>query len=96
VNPGPELLKAESLTAGYGRFDILHDVSLTVHVNEIVSIIGPNGAGKSTAFKTVVGFLTPRVGRVSSTARRSPASARTACCGEGWPTCRRAASSSRR
>ncbi|PYM21043.1 MAG: ABC transporter ATP-binding protein [Candidatus Rokuibacteriota bacterium] len=55
---------AEHLTAGYGRFDILHDVSLTVHVNEIVSIIGPNGAGKSTAFKTVVGFLAPRTGRV--------------------------------
>jgi len=64
VRPGPELLKAEGLTAGYGRFDILHDVSLTVRVNEIVSIIGPNGAGKSTAFKTVVGFLTPRTGRV--------------------------------
>jgi len=60
----PELLQAEALTAGYGRFDILHDVSLTVRVNEIVSIIGPNGAGKSTAFKTVVGFLTPRAGRV--------------------------------
>jgi len=29
-----------------------------------VSIIGPNGAGKSTAFKTIVGFLTPRAGRV--------------------------------
>ena len=58
------LLMAEHLTAGYGRFDILHDVSLTVHVNEIVSIIGPNGAGKSTAFKTVVGFLAPRTGRV--------------------------------
>jgi ABC-type branched-subunit amino acid transport system ATPase component len=71
VSPGsgfpsspPELLKAERVTAGYGRFDILHDVSLTVRVNEIVSIIGPNGAGKSTAFKTVVGFLTPRAGRV--------------------------------
>jgi branched-chain amino acid transport system ATP-binding protein len=59
-----KLLVAESLTAGYGRMDILHDVSLTVDVNEIVSIIGPNGAGKSTAFKTIVGFLRPRVGRV--------------------------------
>jgi ABC-type branched-subunit amino acid transport system ATPase component len=58
------LLRAEGLTAGYGRFDILHDVGLTVNVNEIVSIIGPNGAGKSTAFKTIVGFLTPRTGRV--------------------------------
>ena len=61
---GAPLLVAESLTAGYGRIDILHDVSLTVGVNEIVSIIGPNGAGKSTAFKTIVGFLTPRAGRV--------------------------------
>ena len=64
MTPGPELLKAEGLTAGYGRFDILHDVSLSVRVNEIVSIIGPNGAGKSTAFKTVVGFLHTRKGRV--------------------------------
>jgi len=61
---GATLLAAESLTAGYGRMDILHDLSLTVDVNEIVSIIGPNGAGKSTAFKTIVGFLRPRAGRV--------------------------------
>ena len=61
---GAPLLVAESLTAGYGRIDILHDVSLTVAVNEIVSVIGPNGAGKSTAFKTIVGFVTPRAGRV--------------------------------
>jgi ABC-type branched-subunit amino acid transport system ATPase component len=61
---GVTLLAAESLTAGYGRMDILHDLSLTVDVNEIVSIIGPNGAGKSTAFKTIVGFLRPRAGRV--------------------------------
>ena len=58
------LLLAEHLTAGYGRIDILHDVSLAVRPGEIVSVIGPNGAGKSTAFKTVVGFLRPRTGRV--------------------------------
>ena len=58
------LLVAEGLTAGYGRLDILHDVSLAVRPGEIVSVIGPNGAGKSTAFKTIVGFLTPRSGRV--------------------------------
>jgi ABC-type branched-subunit amino acid transport system ATPase component len=58
------LLVADGLTAGYGRMDILHGVSLTVGVHEIVSIIGPNGAGKSTTFKTIVGFLAPRAGRV--------------------------------
>jgi ABC-type branched-subunit amino acid transport system ATPase component len=61
---GAPLLVAESLTAGYGRMDVLHGVSLSVAHNEIVSVIGPNGAGKSTAFKTIVGFLTPRAGRV--------------------------------
>jgi branched-chain amino acid transport system ATP-binding protein len=58
------LLSAESITAGYGRIDILHDVSLHVKPGEIVSIIGPNGAGKSTAFKAIVGFITPRQGRI--------------------------------
>jgi branched-chain amino acid transport system ATP-binding protein len=61
---GAPLLVAEAITAGYGRLDILHGVSLTVDANEIVSIIGPNGAGKSTAFKTIVGLLAPRTGRV--------------------------------
>ena len=64
MSPEVPLLVAQGLTAGYGRIDILHEVSLTVGVHEIVSIIGPNGAGKSTAFKTIVGFLTPRAGRV--------------------------------
>jgi ABC-type branched-subunit amino acid transport system ATPase component len=58
------LLVAHALTAGYGKIDILHDVSLEVRAGEIVSIIGPNGAGKSTAFKTIVGFLRPRRGTV--------------------------------
>jgi ABC-type branched-subunit amino acid transport system ATPase component len=60
---GP-LLLAEHITAGYGRIDILHDVGLAVRPGEIVSVIGPNGAGKSTTFKTIVGFLRPRAGRV--------------------------------
>lgn len=54
---GGPLQVAESLTAGYGRMGIRHDVSLTVDVHEIMSIIGPNVAGKSTAFKAIVGFL---------------------------------------
>jgi ABC-type branched-subunit amino acid transport system ATPase component len=64
VSAVPPLLLAEHLTAGYGTIDILHDVGLAVRPGEIVSVIGPNGAGKSTAFKTIVGFLRPRVGRV--------------------------------
>ena len=58
------LLRAEGMTAGYGKMAILHDVTLEVRLGEMVSVIGPNGAGKSTAFKTIVGFLRPTSGRV--------------------------------
>jgi len=58
------LLRAERLTAGYGKMPILHDVSLEVCHGEMVSVIGPNGAGKSTAFKTIVGFLHPTSGHI--------------------------------
>ena len=60
----PVLLRAEAITAGYGKMAILHDVTLEVRTGEMVSVIGPNGAGKSTAFKTIVGFLRPTHGRV--------------------------------
>ena len=60
----PVLLRAESLTSGYGKMAILHDLTLEVRAGELVSVIGPNGAGKSTAFKTIVGFLRPTSGRV--------------------------------
>ena len=60
----PTLLRAEGLTAGYGKMPILHDVTLEVRQGEMVSVIGPNGAGKSTAFKTIVGFVHATSGRV--------------------------------
>ena len=59
-----QLLTAHEITAGYGKLDILHRVSLDVQVGEIVSLIGPNGAGKSTAFKAIVGLVHPRQGKV--------------------------------
>jgi len=58
------LLRAEAITAGYGKMSILHEVSLLVSPGELVTVIGPNGAGKSTAFKVIVGFLRPTGGRV--------------------------------
>jgi ABC-type branched-subunit amino acid transport system ATPase component len=59
-----KVLEAKSLTSGYGETDILHDVSLKLEEEEIVSIIGPNGAGKSTLLKTIFGILRPRQGAV--------------------------------
>lgn len=58
------MLKINNIDAYYGKVQVLHDVSLEVGENEIISLIGANGAGKSTLMKTVMGLLKPRRGSV--------------------------------
>lgn len=58
------LLKAENIVAGYTEIDILHEVSMELRDEEIVSIVGPNGAGKTTLLRVIFGLLQPRDGRV--------------------------------
>jgi branched-chain amino acid transport system ATP-binding protein len=57
-------LEVRELTGGYGATDILHEVNLALHSDEIVSIIGPNGAGKSTLLKAIAGLVTIRLGHI--------------------------------
>ena len=54
------LLEVKSLTAGYGDVDVLHDVSLTIADNEIVSLVGANGAGKTTLLRAISGVVRAR------------------------------------
>lgn len=46
------------LTAGYGKLEILHDLSLGVEAGKFVGILGPNGSGKSTLLKSIFGLTT--------------------------------------
>jgi len=55
-------LKIEGLSAGYGPFMVLRDLSLEARPG-ITVILGPNGAGKTTLLKAVSGLI-PRSGRV--------------------------------
>lgn len=59
------LLEAKSVVSGYGKVEILHEVSVYVNSKEMVSIIGPNGSGKSTLMKTIFGLLNPWKGEVT-------------------------------
>jgi branched-chain amino acid transport system ATP-binding protein len=60
----PSALRLESMSAGYGRFDVIHDLSLTVEPGEAVALLGPNGAGKTTVLRAIMGMLRHREGRV--------------------------------
>lgn len=59
------LLEVGSLRAGYGKVDVLFDVSLVVEPGEMVGIVGPNGAGKSTLLSSIAGAIGVRGGTVT-------------------------------
>ncbi len=47
------LLEVRGLSAGYGSFQTLFDVSFEVDAGEAVAVIGPNGAGKTTLLRAI-------------------------------------------
>lgn len=58
------VLDAHEVRCGYGRVDVVHDISFAVSTGEVLCLLGPNGAGKTTLFKSLLGFLPLRGGRV--------------------------------
>jgi len=58
-------LEVEGLCAGYGRYDVLHDVSLHVQRGEAVGMLGPNGAGKTTLLRSIMALVPHRRGRIN-------------------------------
>ncbi len=56
------MLELRNVTAGYGHFTALWDVSLRVAAGEAVAVVGPNGAGKTTLLRVISGLVPPRGG----------------------------------
>ena len=63
---GEPFLKIESLNAGYGKMEILHDFNLQVGKGQSLCMIGPNGAGKSTVLHSIFGFTRIFSGNIMS------------------------------
>jgi branched-chain amino acid transport system ATP-binding protein len=59
------LLEAKGVDVGYGRIQVLKDVSLEIPSGAIVLLLGGNGAGKTTLLKTLSGLLRPSAGSIS-------------------------------
>jgi ABC-type branched-subunit amino acid transport system ATPase component len=59
-----QVIRAESVSAGYGGSLVVQDVSISAGRGEIVTIVGPNGSGKSTLLKTLAGQVTASEGRI--------------------------------
>jgi branched-chain amino acid transport system ATP-binding protein len=57
-------LSVEGLNSYYGPAHILFDVGLEVGDGEVIALLGRNGAGKSTTFRSIVGLVGQRTGRI--------------------------------
>ncbi|MGN1345511.1 MAG: ABC transporter ATP-binding protein [Eubacteriales bacterium] len=51
------MIELNHVTAGYGKTEILHDISMRFEDGKITTILGVNGCGKSTLLKTIVRLI---------------------------------------
>ncbi len=59
------MLEVSGLSADYGSFRALFEISLAVEAGETVAVIGPNGAGKTTLMRVISGMLPPHSGELA-------------------------------
>jgi branched-chain amino acid transport system ATP-binding protein len=57
-------LEVRKIFLNFGGVMALHNVDLTVHTGELVSVIGPNGAGKTSLMNCITGYYHPQKGQI--------------------------------
>lgn len=58
------ILSFKNVNAGYGRVQILNDLTFEVKRGEVYGVIGPNGCGKTTMFNALIGLIVPTQGQI--------------------------------
>ena len=64
-----ELLRVESLSAGYGEAVVLSDVNFVLDEGETLALLGRNGTGKTTLVDTLIGATRQHAGRITLSGR---------------------------
>jgi branched-chain amino acid transport system ATP-binding protein len=64
VTNGDDVLSLQNVSAAYGPYRALFDVSFRVPTGGVLALVGSNGAGKSTVARTVTGLVAATSGRV--------------------------------
>jgi branched-chain amino acid transport system ATP-binding protein len=64
------MLKISNLSAGYGKVQVLHGISIEVPKGKVVTLIGSNGAGKTTTMRAVSGMIAPSSGEIELGGKR--------------------------
>jgi branched-chain amino acid transport system ATP-binding protein len=59
-----EVLRVESLTAGYGGTVVIDDVAFSLDDNGGIALLGRNGVGKTTLLSTLMGHTHVRSGKI--------------------------------
>ena len=81
-----ELLRIESLVAGYGEAKILAEIGLSLNEGQSLALLGRNGTGKTTLVNSIVGLTTHHAGSIhfagADITRMRPE--RRAAAGIGW------------
>src|SRR5439155_467139 len=58
------MLEVRDIHTYYGDSHVLQGVSLSMSRGQVVGILGRNGMGKTTLIRSIIGFTSPRRGRV--------------------------------
>jgi len=64
------MLTINNLSAGYGKVQVLHGISIDVPKGKVVTLIGSNGAGKTTTMRAISGMIAPTGGDISLNGKR--------------------------
>jgi len=57
-------IEVENLTCGYALHDVIRGFSAVMEKGQVFCLLGQNGIGKTTLFKTILGFLPVKKGRI--------------------------------